>query len=146
MPQLVVWNNIYQFSRCAFSAAFNQQIPVSAENRSLPNPQHRWEAEFSSFSLPAASLGLAPMPDTAAQRVPVAARAVCQACERAGRKDQHLCPQFFTFFLLQAQHLKLCLRCSVLVPLNSSQQQNTGERGDAILPQESRTSLFFSQY
>lgn len=132
MPQLAVQNNTYQFSRCAFSAAFNQQTPGSLRNRSppcwrSPGLRHRWGPTFGSFSLPPAALGLAPT-HTWLQRIPIIRRVVCQVGERVTRQKQDSFPHFYTFFLLQARHHKLWLYCSVPVALNDFHDSKTRVR------------------
>lgn len=106
MPQLGVWNNIYQSSRCAFSAAFNQQLQHQFRTgASLAEPSEGMLCSAPSPS-PQHPLALLPQPHGTED-----SRA--QECEGAARPQQRLCPQFLTFSLLQAQHLKLCLCCCI---------------------------------
>lgn len=102
----------------------SQQIPVSLQNRGLPQSAQTRSTDGSLHSAPPPSQrhprALLPPTGTAAQRVPTTGGDTCQGCERAARRKQQSCPQFFTFFLAQAQQLKLCLYCSIPAALNTS--------------------------
>lgn len=101
MPQLGVWNNIYPCSRCAFSAAFNQQLqPHFRTGASLAAPSPSSGGCCAQLLLPSHSTHSSvhrgfPSPGP--------------GMWKAARSQQGLCSQFFTIPLLQAQHLKLCL-------------------------------------
>lgn len=143
MPQLAVWNNIYQFSRCAFSAAFNQQTPGSPRNRSppcstgwvlpsAPSPFHQQP-----LALPLHTQGFHSTEDSHNLKSCVPSEWKGSQV-KAGFVPLVLHLRFVTGPTPQALPLLLCSSGSEWL----SRQQNTSEIRHAALPSQRRTNLF----